>query len=63
MISKDLYSEALSAVKEQGACSVSFLQRKLRIGYAQAARLIDRLEEDKVIGAYDGAKPRKVLIK
>ncbi|NCN08136.1 hypothetical protein GW944_01010, partial [Candidatus Parcubacteria bacterium] len=44
-----------------GKASTSFLQRKLRIGYARAARLIDMLEERGVIGAGSGAKPREVI--
>lgn len=57
----DLYAEAKSIVEEAGKASTSFLQRKLRVGYARAARLIDLLEERGVIGPGDGAKPREVL--
>jgi len=56
----DLYPEAKQAVLEAGKASTSYLQRKLRIGYARAARLIDILEERGVIGPGDGAKPREV---
>ena len=58
----DLYDEAKQAVMETGKASTSFLQRKLGIGYAQASRLIDMLEENGVIGRGQGAKPRDVLI-
>ncbi len=57
----DLYEDAKQAVIEAGKASTSYLQRKLRIGYSRAARLIDLLEERGVIGAADGAKPRQVL--
>lgn len=57
----ELYSEARQIVEEAGKASTSFLQRKLRIGYARAARLIDILEEKGIIGPGDGAKPREVL--
>ena len=59
----DLYEEAREIVVQAGKASTSYLQRKLRIGYARAARLMDILEENQVIGAGDGAKPRDVLIK
>ena len=57
----DLYAEAKQAVLENKKASTSFLQRKLRIGYSRAARLIDALEDNSVIGPADGAKPRAIL--
>lgn len=57
----DLYSEAKQVVEEAGKASTSYLQRKLRVGYARAARLMDILEERGVIGPADGSKPRDVL--
>ncbi|MBI2618340.1 DNA translocase FtsK 4TM domain-containing protein [Candidatus Kaiserbacteria bacterium] len=57
----DLYDEAHRIVTEAGKASTSYLQRKLRVGYARAARLMDMLEERGVIGPADGAKPREVL--
>ncbi|HVY73172.1 MAG TPA: DNA translocase FtsK [Candidatus Paceibacterota bacterium] len=57
----DMYEAAREAVLEAGKASTSYLQRKLRIGYARAARLIDILEERGVIGPGEGAKPREVL--
>ena len=59
----ELYEDARSTVIEAGKASTSFLQRKLGIGYARAARLVDILEERGVIGPGSGAKPRDVLIK
>ncbi len=59
----ELYEDARMTVIEAGKASTSFLQRKLGIGYARAARLIDMLEERGVIGAGSGAKPREVLVK
>jgi len=56
-----MYEEARAAIIEAGKASTSYLQRKLRIGYARAARLMDMLEERGVIGASDGARPREVL--
>lgn len=59
----DLYEEAREIVIHAGKASTSYLQRKLRIGYARAARLIDMLEERGVIGPGEGAKPREVMDK
>ncbi len=56
-----LYPEAKQAVLEAGKASTSYLQRKLRVGYARAARLVDMLEERGVIGPGDGAKPREII--
>ncbi len=57
----ELYEEARDIVVQAGKASTSFLQRKLRIGYARAARLIDILEEKGVVGPGSGAKPREVI--
>jgi len=57
----DLYEDAKAAVVEAGKASTSYLQRRLRIGYSRAARLIDLLEENGVIGAADGSKAREIL--
>jgi S-DNA-T family DNA segregation ATPase FtsK/SpoIIIE len=57
----DLYEDARQTVLEAGKASTSYLQRKLGVGYARAARLIDMLEERGVIGPGSGAKPREIL--
>jgi S-DNA-T family DNA segregation ATPase FtsK/SpoIIIE len=57
----ELYPEAKRTVIEAGKASTSYLQRKLGVGYARAARLIDMLEDRGVIGPGDGAKPRQVI--
>lgn len=57
-----MYEEAKKVVLETRKASTSFLQRRLRLGYARAARLIDLLEQNGVIGPGDGAKPREVLM-
>lgn len=57
----DLYDQAKEAVEEAGRASTSYLQRKLRIGYSRAARLMDILEQKGVIGPADGSRPREVL--
>lgn len=58
----DLYSEAHQVITETGTASTTFLQRKLKIGYARAASLMDELEENGVIGSLDGSR-RRVLLK
>jgi S-DNA-T family DNA segregation ATPase FtsK/SpoIIIE len=57
----ELFEDAKLAVMEAGKASTSYLQRKLRIGYSRAARLIDLLEEQGIIGPADGARPRELL--
>ncbi|HEY4527416.1 MAG TPA: DNA translocase FtsK, partial [Candidatus Paceibacterota bacterium] len=59
----ELYEEARRIAIEAGKVSASYLQRRLRVGYARAARLLDMMEERGVIGPADGAKPREVLVK
>lgn len=58
-----LYDEAKALVIEAGKASASYFQRRLRVGYSRAARLLDLLEERGVIGPGEGAKPREVLMK
>ncbi len=58
----EMLPKAIEAVIEAQSASTTLLQRKLKLGYARAARIIDDLEERGIIGPYEGAKPRKVLI-
>jgi len=58
----DMFDDAAEAVLHAGKASASMLQRRLRVGYARAARLLDLLEERGIIGPADGARPRDVLI-
>jgi S-DNA-T family DNA segregation ATPase FtsK/SpoIIIE len=60
-IDDDLYQEAVRVICEAGRASTSTLQRRLRIGYGRAARLIDIMEKDGIVGPPDGTKPREVL--
>jgi DNA segregation ATPase FtsK/SpoIIIE, S-DNA-T family len=57
----EVYEEAVRLVVESGKASTSLLQRRLRVGYGRAARLIDLMERDGIVGAPDGSKPREVL--
>ncbi len=58
----DLYDEAIDVVREAQKASASLLQRRLKVGYARAARLLDLMEEKGIIGAGDGAKAREVFL-
>src|SRR3989304_3447930 len=62
-IDDELYEEAKKLVAEAQKASASYLQRRLRIGYARAASILDMLEDRGIIGPGEGAKPREVLIK
>ena len=58
----DMYNDAIRCVIDSGKASASLLQRRLRVGYARAARLIENMEDQGIIGPADGARPREVLI-
>ena len=58
----DMFRDAVRVVTDTRKASTSLLQRKLRIGYARAARIIEEMEEQGIIGPADGARPREVLI-
>ena len=61
-VEDELYDEAVQLVVEMQTASVSMLQRRFRVGYTRAARLIDAMEMNGVVGPYEGSKPREVLI-
>ena len=58
----ELFWDAVRVVVEYGQASASVLQRRLRVGYTRAARLIDMMESKSMIGPYEGSKPREVYI-
>jgi S-DNA-T family DNA segregation ATPase FtsK/SpoIIIE len=58
----DMFRDAVQAVIDGGKASTSYLQRRLRIGYSRAARIIEEMEERGIVGPADGAKPRDVLV-
>jgi S-DNA-T family DNA segregation ATPase FtsK/SpoIIIE len=58
----DLYDEAARIVVEGGQASISYLQRKLRIGFSRAARLVDMMEAEGLVSQATGGKPREVLV-
>lgn len=59
----ELYSEAIRVVITSGQASVSNLQRRLRLGYGRAARMIDRMQAEGIVGPADGSRPREILVK
>lgn len=61
-VDDELYEEAVNLVIDMQTASVSMLQRRFRIGYTRAARLIDAMEERGIVGPYEGSKPRTVLV-
>jgi S-DNA-T family DNA segregation ATPase FtsK/SpoIIIE len=58
----DLYDEAARIVVGSGQASISYLQRRLRIGFSRAARLVDIMESEGIVSAAAGGKPREVLV-
>ncbi len=58
----ELLGEAVKIVLDSGQASISMIQRRLRVGYARAARLIDIMEQKNIVSGFDGSKPRKLLI-
>lgn len=59
----ELYERAIELVQLNGQASTSFIQRRLRVGYNRAARMIEMMEEDGIVAPADGAKPRNVLVR
>ena len=58
----ELFEDAVKVILETGHASVSMLQRRLALGYTRAARLIDAMEQEGIIGSYRGSKPREILV-
>ena len=58
----EMLPQAVEAVLEAKSCSVSMLQRRVKLGYSRAARIVDQMEELGIVGPYEGAKPRSVVI-
>ncbi|WP_079529901.1 FtsK/SpoIIIE family DNA translocase [Halobacillus hunanensis] len=61
-VDDDLYPDAVQMVIEMQSASVSMIQRRFRVGYTRAARLIDAMEDNGIVGPYEGSKPRNVLV-
>ena len=62
MAGDEMLPAAVDVILETGQASVSMLQRRLKLGYARAARIVDEMEEKKIVGPYAGSKPRAILI-
>jgi S-DNA-T family DNA segregation ATPase FtsK/SpoIIIE len=58
----ELYEQAVRLIMETGQASASLLQRRLRMGYTRAARIIDMMEQEGLLGPFEGSKPRKILV-
>ncbi|MFC1805197.1 DNA translocase FtsK [Candidatus Omnitrophota bacterium] len=58
----ELYDEAVRVVMESNQASVSILQRRMRLGYTRAARIIDSMEQEGLIGPFEGSKPRRIIV-
>ena len=58
----EMLPAAVDVILETGQASVSMLQRRLKLGYSRAARLVDQMEERGIVGPFEGSKPRQVLI-
>jgi S-DNA-T family DNA segregation ATPase FtsK/SpoIIIE len=57
-----VYVDAVKLVLQEGMCSITLIQRRMRLGYARAARIVDMMEQEGIIGPADGSKPREVLV-
>jgi S-DNA-T family DNA segregation ATPase FtsK/SpoIIIE len=58
----DMHPAAVDVILETNQASVSMLQRRLKLGYARAARIVDEMEEKGIVGPFQGSKPREILI-
>src|SRR5262249_3953790 len=59
----DLYDRAIEIVAETRNASISYIQRRLKVGYNRAARMIEQMEHDGIVGPQDGPKPREVFVR
>ncbi len=57
-----MYIEAVKLVLQEGMCSITLIQRRMRLGYARAARIVDMMEQEGIVGPADGSKPRELLV-
>jgi len=57
-----VYIDAVKLILQEGMCSITLIQRRMRLGYARAARIVDMMEQEGIIGPADGSKPREVLV-
>jgi S-DNA-T family DNA segregation ATPase FtsK/SpoIIIE len=57
-----MYVEAVKLILQEGMCSITLIQRRMRLGYARAARIVDMMEQEGIIGPADGSKPRELLV-
>ena len=58
----EMYDEAVRIIMECNQASVSILQRRMRLGYTRAGRIIDMMHEEGLVGPYEGSKPRRILV-
>ena len=58
----EMYSRAVRTVIQEGKCSITLIQRRLQLGYARAARIVDMMEREGVVSAGEGSKPREILV-
>jgi S-DNA-T family DNA segregation ATPase FtsK/SpoIIIE len=57
-----MYERAVRTIIEEGKCSITLIQRRLELGYARAARIVDMMEQNGVVSEGKGSKPREVLV-
>ena len=62
IVGDEMLPAAVDVILETGQASVSMLQRRLKLGYARAARIVDEMEEKGIVGPHQGSKPRAILI-
>jgi S-DNA-T family DNA segregation ATPase FtsK/SpoIIIE len=58
----EMFLDAVKLILQEGMCSITLIQRRMRLGYARAARIVDMMEQEGIIGPADGSKPREVLV-